>query len=193
MGIATQPLCITIFRAPLPAAHPANGEASSSNIHESNSHIPLADSLRKPVTAHIVLPAPLNRHDFQQSRGTPQPPHRIAVCRTPLQAAHRQTARQAVQALTKVACSIPLAIQSVNQLQLTLFYRHLATAVIFSSRENRLSRLAVYCAPLPTTHRQTSRQAAQTLSESSSQHSISGFSPQTSYSSHCFTDTLQPP
>ena len=65
----------------------------------------------------------------------------------------------------KVACSIPLAIQSANQLQLTLFYRHLSTAMIFSNRGKRLSRLTALLSSVRRCQqriRQTSGRAVQT-------------------------------
>ena len=102
-------------------------------------------------------------------------------------------AKQAVQPVHESSPHIPLAIQSANQLQLTLFYRHLATAVIFSSSGKCLSRLTAYRALPHQQHiRQTARQAVQ-LSPKVARSIPLALHSKKCYSSHLFTGTSQPP
>ena len=114
-----------------------------------------------------------------------------SVCRC--QRGIRQMAKQAVQPVHESSPHIPLAIQSANQLQLTLFYRHLATAVIFSSSGKCLSRLTAYRALPHQQHiRQTARQAVQ-LSPKVARSIPLALHSKKCYSSHLFTGTSQPP
>ena len=143
-----------------------SGRAAQAPLESSLQH-PAGGFTPKPVAARAVLPPPITAVIFS-SRGNrlsrltalPSTMRRCQLC-------IRQASRQAAQSLSpKVACSIPLAIQSANQLQLTLFYRHLSTAMIFSSRGNSLSHLTALPATVRCCQqhiRKTAEQAARTL------------------------------